>query len=205
MKKKNNFTMVEILLALGVCAIGICGIMVLFPIGANANRDAAMETYAANAADQMLHFMKYRITANNGTEWGSIISNADASGEITKTLPTDEDFDRAALNNESTWKSDVSWGSELQGSIYQQDGKPQVFQLMSHRNPIDKKLGDTEFDVTKIDFRAILHIWKEQISVNGDDIPYTMGVKLNAKVAWPAELPATSRQEAYYSLEILKP
>lgn len=205
MKYKHPFTMVEILLALGVCAIGICSIMVLFPIGANASRDAAMETYAANAADQMLHFMKYRIKANNGSEWGTIISNAGNAGDITNDLPADEDFDLATLNDKSTWKSDVSWGSELQGSIYQQDGEPQVFQIMSHRNPIDKKLGDAEFDISKIDFRAILHIWKEQISVNGEDIPYTIGVKLNAKVAWPAELPATSRQEAYYSLEVFKP
>ena len=50
MKHKLPFTMVEILLALGVCVIGICSIMVLFPIGATASRDAAMETYAANAA-----------------------------------------------------------------------------------------------------------------------------------------------------------
>ena len=60
MKRKSTslFTLVEILIAMGVCVIGVCSIMVLFPIGATASRDAAMVGYAANAADQMLHFAK---------------------------------------------------------------------------------------------------------------------------------------------------
>lgn len=55
---KHNFNLVEILLALGVVAIGICSVMVLFPIGANANHDASMETYAADVADQILRIVK---------------------------------------------------------------------------------------------------------------------------------------------------
>ncbi|MGI6356363.1 MAG: type IV pilus modification PilV family protein [Lentisphaeria bacterium] len=203
MRTKHFFNMVEIMLALGVCAIGVCSIMVLFPVGANATRDAAMETYAAHAADQMLHFMKYRITANNGAHWGAIIS--DASGEVGGSPPADSDYVLAHLNNSSNWTTDSAWTNELKGTVYQNSSNKQIYQIMSHRNAADDKLGDTGFDTAKIDFRGILTIWKEQISVNGSAVPLNMGVKLNVKVAWPAELPATSRQVAYYSLEVFKP
>lgn len=204
MKRKHPFNMIEIMLALGVCAIGITSIMVLFPVGSAATRDAAMETYAAHAADQMLHFMKYRITANDGADWATIISDADATGEILKAIPADSDYDLAHLNNTSNWTTDSAW-AELQGTVYQNNLDTQIYQIVSHRNPADKKMGDAGFDVGKIDYRGILTIWKEQISVNGTSIPYTMGVKLNIKVAWPAELPIASRQVAYYSLEVFKP
>ena len=61
MKKQHPFNMVEILLALGVIAIGICSVMVLFPVGANASRDSIMEEYAATSAEQMLNMINFRL------------------------------------------------------------------------------------------------------------------------------------------------
>ncbi len=205
MKRKHPFNMIEIMLALGVCAIGISSIMVLFPVGSAATRDAAMETYAAHAADQMLHFMKYRITANDGADWATIISDADDTGKILKAIPADSDYDLAHLNITSNWETESTWANELKGTVYQNSSDDQIYQIMSHRNPADKMLGDAGFDVGKIDYRGILTIWKERIVVNSTSIPYDMGVKLNIKVAWPAELPKDSRQVAYYSLEVFKP
>lgn len=215
MKRKHPFNMIEIMLALGVCAIGITSIMVLFPVGSAATRDAAMETYAAHAADQMLHFMKYRITANDGADWGTIISDA-TDPEITDTPPADDDYNLDDLNNPIKWITGT-WASELKGTIYQHSSDTGIYQIMSHRNPAGKTLQDQtplppEFDVNKIDFRGILTIWKERIEIPDPSsstgkvlVPYTMGVKLNIKVAWPAELPKDSRQVAYYSLEVFKP
>lgn len=197
--------MIEIMLALGVCAIGVCSIMVLFPVGTSATRDAAMETYAAHAADQVLHFMKYRITANDGANWGTIISDAGTTGEVLSSVPAEASYDLNNLNNTTNWTTDPAWVDELKGTIYQNSSDKQIYQIMSHRNPAGQALGDAGFDVSKIDFRGIMRIWKEQISVNSVTVPYTMGVKLNVEVAWPAELPATSRQKALYSLEVFKP
>jgi hypothetical protein len=215
MKRKHFFNMIEIMLALGVCAIGITSIMVLIPVGSAASRDAAMETYAAHAADQMLHFMKYRITDNQGEKWDAIVSTADDQGEIEKKPLSDllgKSYSLDHLNNKPTtkWEYDSSsWTSELKGTIYQNNSDKQIYQIISHRNPSDKKLGDTGFD-EKVDFRGILSIWKEQIEIPDSPsstiaIPYTVAVKLNVQVAWPAELPPTSRQVAYYSLEVFKP
>ena len=84
MKRKHPFNMIEIMLALGVCAIGIASIMVLFPVGSAATRDAAMETYAAHAADQMLHMLKYQMTTGGATSWTAKIG---ASGTLPDENP----------------------------------------------------------------------------------------------------------------------
>ena len=57
MNVSRRYNLVEVILALGVVAIGVVSIMALFPIGANASRDASMETYAANVSDEMLQFV----------------------------------------------------------------------------------------------------------------------------------------------------
>ncbi|MBR6373370.1 MAG: hypothetical protein IKS20_09335, partial [Victivallales bacterium] len=62
--RRSAFTLVEVLLALGVVVIGICSIMVLFPVGANATRDASMETYSANSVEELLTGIKYQILQN---------------------------------------------------------------------------------------------------------------------------------------------
>ena len=67
--------MVEILLALGVVAIGICSVMVLFPVGANAGRDASMETYAADLAEQTLHLAKFNLNKLGKINWATYIEN----------------------------------------------------------------------------------------------------------------------------------
>jgi competence protein ComGF len=39
--KRHPFNLIELMLALGVIVIGLVSVLALFPIGANANRDAA--------------------------------------------------------------------------------------------------------------------------------------------------------------------
>ena len=109
MKRHHPFNLVEILIALGVTVIGICSIMVLFPIGANASSNAAMETYAANAADQMLNYLKFQITASE-TKWKDMIVDGTLNegglqelNNSTKIDDDDLDFPLADLNDKDKW------------------------------------------------------------------------------------------------------
>ena len=122
--------MVEILLALGVVAIGICSVMVLFPVGASATRDAAMETYAANAADQILHMVKYKLTmtdANN--QWFTYICNStapyDGIGIYSESTPDSSSISLEDLDDTAKWtdSNPLIGGTTLQGSgIFPYDG-----------------------------------------------------------------------------------
>ena len=59
--RKFQFTLVEVLIAMGICIVGVVSIMGLFPVGANATRDANMAFYADQAAEQMLYFTQYAV------------------------------------------------------------------------------------------------------------------------------------------------
>ena len=59
--RKFQFTLVEVLIAMGICVVGVVSVMGLFPVGANATRDANMAFYADQAAEQMLYFTKYAV------------------------------------------------------------------------------------------------------------------------------------------------
>ncbi len=231
MNVSRRYNLVEVILALGVVAIGVVSIMALFPIGANASRDASMETYAANVSDEMLQFVKYRLKQVDDDDdqqkiddrWKDLIGEAASDGAITETEPSTDklDVDVTKLDDTSVWKTPDTdiFGNIFSDNhtIYQHDGsdKKQVFQLIGHRNSDDVKLGDTDSDpkkdfATNVDFRAIAYIWKEQIIMDKtlpDDskVDYKSGVRVIVRVTWPAEIPYVSRQKADYVLEVFKP
>ena len=230
MNVSRRYNLVEVILALGVVAIGVVSIMALFPIGANASRDASMETYAANVSDEMLQFVKYRLKEVGETDkqddidqrWEDLVGKTGATGAITETKPTKAklDVDVTKLDDTGVWKTPDTdiFGNIFNDShtIYQHDTDKQVFQLLGHRNTDDIKLGDTnDSDPTKdfaknVDFRAIAYIWKEQIVIDqtqADDskISYESGARIIVRVTWPAEIPYDARQKADYVLEVFKP
>ncbi len=49
----HSFNMVEIVLAIGVVAIGVTGVMALLPPALNANRDVAADAFVAEAASKV--------------------------------------------------------------------------------------------------------------------------------------------------------
>jgi len=201
MKYKHPFTMVEILLALGVCAIGICSIMVLFPIGANASRDAAMETYAANAADQMLNYLKYEITSDND-KWLEYIQ-----GQPTATSNTLDNINPSGkeispydlLNTATVWQS-TPLGTTVANNVFQHKDNKGVYQILSCRNATP--------DVTssEVDFRAIMNVWQRPVVISSTvTLPDLMAIQLNVEVSWPASLPYAARQKSLYVLEFFNP
>ena len=229
MNVSRRYNLVEVILALGVVAIGVVSIMALFPIGANASRDASMETYAANVSDEMLQFVKYRLKEVGESDkqndiddrWKDLIGTDGSTGAITETKPTKAklDVDATKLDDTGVWKTpDTIFGSIFNDThtIYQHDTDKQVFQLLGHRNSDDIKLGDTDSSdpkkdfATNVDFRAIAYIWKEQIiidqtQVDDSKVSYESGVRIIVRVTWPAEIPYDSRQKADYVLEVFKP
>lgn len=61
----HRFNMVEIVLAIGVVAFGITGVMALLPPALNANRDVTQETFADEAISKTSYFL-------SGLKWSDI-------------------------------------------------------------------------------------------------------------------------------------
>jgi len=191
MHKHHPFTMVEILLALGVCAIGICSVMVLFPIGANASRDASLETYSANAADQLLHYLKYQITASQAN-WDNYIAGATPKIPDAKpTDPADAPADWTALPTDWT-----ALPTDLGKNIFKHSTAG-IYQIINDRNSTPAVA-----NTATIDSRMLVYLWREEVMTG---VTYTTAVRLLLEATWPAELDYNARQKSVFVLEVFKP
>ena len=60
----HRFNMVEIVLAIGVVAIGVTGVMALLPPSLNANRDVAADAFAEEAMSKMVALINFGLFRN---------------------------------------------------------------------------------------------------------------------------------------------
>ena len=107
MKKRfirHGFNMVEVALALAIIAIGISSILVLFPVGANANKAAIANNNLADIAEYMMSYIRAGVTS----EW---IANAERSeGTPENNFFTDKIKKRTSGNasTPSSWYPDTA-------------------------------------------------------------------------------------------------
>jgi hypothetical protein len=196
--RKSAFNMVEIVLALGVIAIGVVSVLALVPTGLSANRDAAAETYAANAADHLLQYFKYYVeqSASNWTDY--IVNNG-----YLDTTPLNGPTGALA----STTAVAVSGAGEAgsAGTIHA-DATSGIYHVVAFRDVDDNDSLDAG---DAIDFRCVAGVWKEPIDPDRDPmtapIPLAYAVRLYVEVQWPTERPAVSRRKRVYTLELFNP
>ena len=83
---KHCFNMVEIALALAVLAIGLSSILVLFPVGINANKSAIADNNLADIGEYLMGYLR----AGCAAEWAKIAK--DREGVETPPALSTSDF-----------------------------------------------------------------------------------------------------------------
>lgn len=182
MRKKCWFNMIEVVLALGVTMVGICSVMVLFPVGAMASKEAVQETYASLAQAPIVFYTSNQLT--------SITQQRDWSRNIT--APWDPSMKNKVSPNQP-W-TDYQWtpvpplvidGVNVSENFLQASSPDGVFMYVnSHK---DSK------GVDIVDFRAMVHVREEQIVQNGKKLPINHNARISVEISWPAELPYEAR------------
>lgn len=193
-RASNPFNLVEVALAIGVIGIGIAGIMSLFPVGFQASRDAIGDNYAADSADQFLHYIS-RACKNDWTVVSGIATSkqyaADGAEEALTWNYKDQSEDHPLIQGSIDYVDSVN------------DGTPDNYNIFR----IIQKSGNI------VDFYGTMRIWKSTVkaSVYNDgswqqwqDTSYTSGVGLNIEISWPSEKPYMQRQKRYFYLEVFK-
>ena len=207
-RRFRQYNLVEVILALGVVAIGVVSIMALFPIGASATRDAAMETYSSNVADEVFHVVQY-LALKDWNTW------AKGTAKIPNSKPNYTDSD----TDSNKWRRLDNATQGIDSNIFRHESKEGVFLLISHHDSSAKKdatlaapgASETNDTITyeKVDFRAVVLAWKEQVRVDptgtDPDLGYDEAAKLVIEVSRPEEMPYPRRQKRYFSYEIAKP
>ena len=213
--KKNTrltpFTLVEVLIAMGVCVIGICSIMVFFPVGAKASRNASMASYASNAADQFLSFARSCIEEDrvgNGyaafayfTGWTP--GNPDTYAEGAKVEPGPDYKD----SNEDAGMGGLLSNSDAFGARMQEFFKEILTNESVTITPLKGRVYYFDFTTkeggeTYSDFNCYASLKATPVEANGVKIPFA--AKLHLELSWPAELPYSSREKREYTLEVFK-
>lgn len=212
--RKHSFTLVEVLIAMGICVIGICSLMVFFPIGANASRDAAMASYASNTADQLLSFAKVMIEADNGknscyamqyfTGWNQPCHPGDAG------TPYEPGPDYYTTNAVSNFQNNMasSFNKKMQETM-----KIMLENDCTKVTPCDNNVYYFEFTTKDgsgemlSDFNCYASLYATPVYVDEEDatkgkVPFA--ARLHVQISWPAELPFENRQTRDYSLDVFK-
>ena len=204
--RKQQFSLIELMLALGVVIIGVCSVMVLFPIGANASRDASMETFAAQAADQLLNFTKYQLSLPETAtiNWRTRIGLEEGSSPLLPdSKPSESNGGLDCLA--AAWSRSTNMSALGLNLFYYSTEADGLFQLVSYRGNPANNFSITDTD---IDYRVMMRMWTSQIDLDGDgnsDLNQQFAVRLNVEASWPAEIPYAQRQTALYTLDVFRP
>ncbi len=187
---KSRFNLVEVTLCIGVVAIGISGVMSLFPVGFNATRNAIGETYSTFAAHEFITYIARN--CNNPAKsygsgardfWEEYIYPAPSAG-MPETIPSEADENAAAF-------------TAVPGSPIYVSDNPGLFRIVQGSS------GTT-------DFHATVRVWRSRIenlyiyNQNVPEISYQYAAQLRVEVSWPVEKPYAQREKRYYFKEVFR-
>lgn len=117
----KGFSLVEVVMALGICGFCIVAIMGLLPTGIMANRDAVEQTAAAGMAAAVLADMRLQRLENPPPSRFGVPLNGTNPGASTQPIATlfiseDCNTTNSSANDESKYRIDVAYGERTSGS-----------------------------------------------------------------------------------------
>lgn len=220
MKKKirrHPFNMVEIALAMAIIAIGLSGILVLFPVGINASKSAIADNNLADIAEYIMGYLQ----AGFNAEW---IYNAEHP-----TTPKD-DFSKNWKNDNNAGKEKITLDSDGNAAGFKKlpdsSGKENFSNLLVC-NGDSRTFLFRQMTNNVVDFAAVVRVWEEDINFrvprildateSPEDSDNKTGVtmvlsgsendiskyarNLCLEISWPVELPYAEREKRVFRLE----
>ncbi|OPZ30403.1 MAG: hypothetical protein BWZ02_00788 [Lentisphaerae bacterium ADurb.BinA184] len=112
----HPFNLIEIVIALGVVAIGVTALLGMFPIAANTTRDALAEAYTSQAASEMLHSLESFIQR----DWTNWVNNG-ADSFVSSRIPVDADRADFAVGYADSDAADEATALNPEGTLYVYD------------------------------------------------------------------------------------
>lgn len=212
--KRQDFTLVEIMIALALLGVGLVAVLGIFPIGVATTRDAMAESTATDAADQTLHMIRRMAKCSlpghvaggcgSACAWKTTIDDGDEVPPETDLAAAPEsslDFTPTADNYQN---AEMFTG----GTMIKKPGSRGIYKLIRYRQAggAHTSHGEPYYkpDTDELDFEAIAVLWKSKspLVAPDDPSPYSKAAVVNMEISWPAHLPPEKRTKATYSLEL---
>ncbi len=188
---RHPFNMIEVLLALGVIAIGAISVLALFPYGYTATRDSVAESFAGDSADQFLHWF----AAQAQRDWTAYAGDTTWLPDDKPSVPADGDTETAS------WGATTDITPNLRYERHSTSGMLKVIFQRNGTPPV-------------VDFSGVYRMWNDPVTIpdprpdsGGADISLATesALAINLEASWPAEIPYNRRQKAVYRVEIFRP
>lgn len=221
--RRHAFTLVEILIAMGVCVIGLCSIMVFFPVASNASRNAVMSSHAANVAEQLLALVKTSIEDDklgpgyaafkHFTGWNPGNPSGYTAGVPAKPEPGYHTDHQA--NDTGFTDSSKNWFSERMQKAFEAMVKNDTTKVTICTDNVyhfdflsiipDPDDNTKALEVS--DYTCYACIWATPVKVEEPSGPVNyipFAARIHVEVSWPAEIPYSNRQKREFALDVFK-
>lgn len=184
--RRLAFSLIEVVLGLGLIAFGIISILGLFPVGLTATRDAISESYAADSVDEFLHILASRLKdpTNDFANWN------DFGVALPTTKPSDSE-----PQNWTVWISQDTttlWYGGLNREFYRVEQRGAGAQVP--------------------DFDAVYRLWRSPVTISRFEdgawiegtVSEDVAMAINVEASWPVRIPYARRGKALYRLEVYR-
>ena len=181
--------MIEVTLAIAIVALGLVGILSLFPVGFQSIRDSVGDNYVNDASQFFLSYIKLEAKhdiADIDTQWNNTMI----------TLPiTKPDAPNPSVDTVDP--STSGWTVTTVPNLYYKVGTYGLYRIYSGTN----------------DFKAAVRIWRTKTNSpfyknstwKNDSPAFTDACGLNIEFSWPLEKPYAQRTKRFFYYEIFKP
>ncbi len=183
--RSSSFSLLEIIMALAILAIGMMIALRLFPLGLETSKDTVAKYNASHSADTLLHLFQLRLQSDWETTRDKIPKDKPTTGEPSS----------------SDWQL---WTEQGNTTYYHGPDGFHYVKVVQHT---------PEADTT--DFSAIYRLWREKVSYtvyDPDDSPKyedrtfstDKALKINLEISWPHMIPYSQRDTALYSFDVFR-
>ncbi len=196
--QKKFFSLIEIVLAIGVLTVGIAAVMSLVPVGLNSYRDAMADNDGAQNAETMLRILENKFTKDKASfddllatsfpktrykKAGGVVADIDISSDPTE-------LSSWTLVNSGLYEIEV--GNGLYGFASPDKDKADfVAHVLIWRD-----------DVHVLEWDGATSTWAVKQDASSSDLVSTDVVRLNVELSWPVAKPYSSREKRLFTLEV---
>ena len=183
--KTNQFTLVEIVLAMGIVALTLVAILPLITVVIKDSKDSISDTYVADTSEQFLHY----IAGKAKNDWSHYIYS-DETAYITSSKSEDDDM--------TGWSTSPVYGENIYSIT-----DHHIYGIKQGTAAITDFIGVIR--VWKSPVTSQMYDNKDDEWYDNKDEYYEYSAGLNIEISWPAEIPYKKREKKYFYLEVFKP
>ena len=183
-RRGRAFSLIEVLLALGVIAFGVVSVLALLPASMKSSRDSVADTHSSLVGEHLTEMLSTAMESSaSATAWTA----------SALALPSDKPGADEAATGWTNWRSQ-------DGIRYWRVGTANQL----HRVELRRDGNDYA------EFAGMCRVWRRQVVIsqltNGTwttrTLPWEDAVALNIEVSWPVQAPYARRQKAIYALNV---